>query len=191
MQLGNIMERKKGYLCYMKRGYSYQTYILLLAVALYLYFWQGWIAVGIYLAVVALLLLSVWLLRRKSEQRQSGQTPTKRSVKVDDLERRRVERRKEQSQKVREFIVAVDGRDLGMDRVAKRLVDWHLEYSRMNGYHHTDLYDFILDRCKERLSSAEAAYLRRELRQTIEIIRRFMRGQSVEQVVSSLKDKTD
>lgn len=175
----------------MKRGYSYQTYILLIAVALYLYFWQGWIAVGIYLAVVALLLLSVWLLRRKSEQRQSGQTPTKRSVKVDDLERRRVERRKEQSQKVREFIVAVDGRDLGMDRVAKRLVDWHLEYSRMNGYHYTDLYDFILDRCKERLSSAEAAYLRRELRQTIEIIRRFMRGQSVEQVVSSLKDKTD
>lgn len=163
----------------MKLRFSTQIYILLLAVALYLYFWQGWIAVGIYLvAVVVIYLLS----GRKREEN----TPTPKSFEVENSAQKRAEalvaRRREQGERLRAFAVAVEGSDLGIDRLVRRLLDWHLEYSRANGYYHSDLYDFLLDKCKERLSTAEAEYLKRELRLSIDIIRLLMRGRDISEI---------
>ena len=163
----------------MKWRFTTQIYILLLAVALYLYFWQGWIAVAIYIvAVVVLYLLS----RHKKVEKKTSP----KSVEVENVAQKRADaiiaRRREQGERLRAFAVAVEGSDAGVDRLVRRLLDWHLEYSRANGYYHIDLYDFLLDKCKERLSTAEADYLKRELRLSIEIIRQLMRGRSITEI---------
>ena len=163
----------------MKWRFSTQIYILLLAVALYLYFWQGWIAVGVYLAVIVVIYL---LSRKKSKQKTSAP----KSIEVENSAQKRADaliaRRREQGERLRAFAVAVEGSDLGIDRLVRRLLDWHLEYSRANGYYHSDLYDFLLDKCKERLSTAEAEYLKRELRLSIDIIRLLMRGREISEI---------
>lgn len=184
-----VIEQKKDYLCYMNRRYTYQILILLLAVALYLYFGLGWIAVVVYLVAVAMLWIGVVLYKRKSEQQDLELQQPESKVVKRDLDALTLERRRAQVEVIISFSEAVSRSELDMDRVVKRFDDWYLEYAKQNGLYHKDLYDFILESCKERLKSAKAEYLKSELRLSIDIVRQFMRGRSVEQVVETLADR--
>ena len=116
------------------------------------------------------------------------QQPESKVVKRD-LDALTLERRRAQVEVIISFSEAVSRSELDMDRVVKRFDDWYLEYAKQNGLYHKDLYDFILESCKERLKSAKADYLKSELRLSIDIVRQFMRGRSVEQVVETLANR--
>ena len=164
--------------------------VLIVALTLYLYFWQGWIAVAtLYgVVVVALVCYGVVKARGKKAKPQQRSVVAHSEVRRDIMEQQ-ISRRREQGETLRCLAICLEQRDESFVRLAERIMDWHLEYSRANGIYHSDLYDFILDKCKERLRSAEAEYLKRELRVTIEIIRSLMRKQSVEDVVQLVIDR--
>lgn len=168
----------------MKRQQNLQIFVLLLTVALFIYFGLGWIAVALYI-VVLLALYAVMRFRKQEDKPQTGSVEVVDSAKL--REESIVARRREQGEKLRAFAIAVEGQNLTLDRLAKRLMNWHLEYSRANGYYDKDLYDFVLEKCKAKQKVARAPHLRRELKLSIDIIRQFMRGRSVEEVIESIK----
>ena len=116
----------------MKRQQNLQIFVLLLTVALFIYFGLGWIAVALYI-VVLLALYAVMRLRKQEDKPQTGSVEVVDSAKL--REESIVARRREQGEKLRAFAIAVEGQNLTLDRLAKRLMNWHLEYSRANGYY--------------------------------------------------------
>lgn len=173
----------------MNHRYTYTIYILLLSVALYLYFGLGWIAVVVYLVVLALLWVLLILSRRKSQSYTQTQPLSAAKVLGKDYDAMNLERRRQQREKVITFAEIAQRENLDFDRVVKRFDDWCLEYTNDNHIYHIDLYDFILERCKERLKTAKADYLKTELRLSIDIVRQFMRGRSAEEVVDELQKR--
>ncbi len=182
-------EQKKDYLCYMNRRYYYQLAIVLFAIALYLYFWLGWIAVAVYLVAVVLLVVLLFRLKRRDEQYSEIEPLTTDKVLAKDYDALNLERRRAQVERVISFAEAISRSELGMERLAKRFDDWYLEYAHSKKIYHIDLYDFILEQCKERLKSAKADYLKGELRLSIDIVRQLMRGRTVEQIIDSIDKK--
>ena len=173
----------------MNRHYRYTITILLLAVALYLYFGLGWVAVVVYLVVLALL-WALWALYRRNSQSYTENKPlTAAKVLGKDYDAINLERRRQQREKIISFAEALQQSDPDYERVVKRFDDWALEYTNDNHIYHADLYDFILEQCKERLKTAKADYLKSELRLSIDIVRQFMRGRSAEEVVDELQKR--
>ena len=173
----------------MKSRYAYQIAILLLALALYLYFWLGWIAVVLYVVAVVLLVVVLIKLKRRDENYSETEPLTTVKVLNKDYESINIERRRAQVERVISFTQALNRSDLEMDRVAKRFDDWYLEYAHSHSLYHIDLYDFILEQCKERLKTAKAEYLKSELRLSIDIVRQLMRGRTTEQIIDSIDKK--
>lgn len=182
------MENKKGYLCYMNRKFTPQLVILLLAVAIYLYFGLGWAAVVVYIIfVLAIVALIAW--RKSLDSRNPSAKPELTNVQVlkKDFEAIALERRKGQVANIISFAERLDVESEGMQRLAKRFDEWYIEYKRTNSIYHIDLYDYIINQCKERLKSAKAEYLKHELRLSIDIIRQFMRGRSVDDILRDIQ----
>lgn len=174
----------------MKRGVNSQIIVLMAAVVLYLYFWKGWIAVAICCIAFAIL-FAIRAVHRCRNRRQEPKIEAAQSVEVKvDVEAITIARRREQGETLRQFIIQAENREPKLSRVTKRLSDWYLEYLRTDTIYHRDLYDFILDKCKERLTTAEANYLKSELRLTIEVVRSFMRGQKLSEVLDDIIEKS-
>ena len=170
----------------MKRGVNSQIIVLMAAVVLYLYFWKGGIAVAICCIPIAIL-FTIRAVHRRRNRRQEPKIEAAQRVEVKvDVEAITIARRREQGETLRQFIVQAENREPKLSRVTKRLSDWYLEYLRTDTIYHRDLYDFILDKCKERLTTAEANYLKSELRLTIEVVRSFMRGQKLSEVLDDI-----
>jgi|GEM_PF-3736178 len=168
---------------------------LILAVVIYLYFWIGWWCV-LFCAVAILLLLCYRAYRRyKIDLRLNKYryTDTTVSTKVEQssavsIENENLKRRRTQIATFEQFILRLN-RAVLYSRLASRFYDWLLDYLRADLVYSTDLYDYLLERAKKRLNSAQAEYLKSELRVMIDVVRLFMRGQSVEDVVNNLKER--
>jgi hypothetical protein len=173
----------------MNRHHTYTVAILLFALALYLYFGLGWIAVVVYVVVLVAAWIVVAHYRRKEQEYTQTPPLTANDVLGKDYDALNLERRREQRERIISFSEAAQRDNLDLDRVVKRLDDWCLEYTNDNHLYHVDLYDFILERCKERLKSAKADYLKSELRLIIDIVRQFMRGRTVEQILADINKK--
>lgn len=120
-------------------------------------------------------------------------TDTTVSTKVEQssavsIENENLKRRRTQIATFEQFILRLN-RAVLYSRLSSRFYDWLLDYLRADLVYSTDLYDYLLERAKKRLNSAQAEYLKSELRVMIDVVRLFMRGQSVEDVVNNLKER--
>lgn len=102
-----------------------------------------------------------------------------------------IERRKAQSYLMRKFVALTNSQDINIRRFVNRLTGWHLVYLRKNEIYHIDLYDYLIERAKERLKHAEAHYHKQELRLTIELVRTLMRTGDEHETLNMLKDRLD
>ena len=172
----------------MNRKFTTQLIILLLAVAIYLYFGLGLGAVVIYIiCVAAVVALIVWKKRRDSRNPSAKPELTNIQVLKKDYEAIALERRRGQVANIIAFAERLDIQSEDMQRIARRFDDWYVEYKRSNSIYHIDLYDYIINQCKERLKTAKAEYLKHELRLSIDIIRQFMRGRSVDDILRDIQ----
>ena len=120
-------------------------------------------------------------------------TDTTVSTKVEQssavsIENENLKRRRTQIATFEQFILRLNRAGL-YSRLSSRFYDWLLDYLRADLVYSTDLYDYLLERAKKRLNSAQAEYLKSELRVMIDVVRLFMRGQSVEEAVNTLKER--
>lgn len=150
----------------------------------------------LFCAVAILLLLCYRAYRRyKIDLRLNKYryTDTTVSTKVEQssavsIENENLKRRRRQIATFEQFILRLNRAGL-YSRLSSRFYDWLLDYLRADLVYSTDLYDYLLERAKKRLNSAQAEYLKSELRVMIDVVRLFMRGQSVEEAVNTLKER--
>lgn len=165
-----------------------QIYVLILALLVFLYFLLGIWGVIIPVAGVAIYLL--YRLYRAMASRRKVRIESVQGYKVEiSPEQRAIERRRAQCETIRSFAIAVEGGDLQIDRLIRRMLDWHLDYSRKNEIYHIDLYDYLIDKAKERLKDARADYLKRELRLTIAIVRQLIKGRTISSTIEWLREE--
>lgn len=179
----------------MNNGLWSQIWVLLLALAISLYFWLGYWVFALY-AVAGVAAVAVWLVRRRGAKvtaedvapRQEGKQESNHFGK---LASRAIERRREQGKRLYAVADAIESRLPQHKRMIKRLLDWYLDYLRGDEIYHKDLYDHLLALIKERLTTAKAAYLRRELELSRQVVRYAMRPLTVEQIVEKLEQEDD
>lgn len=166
--------------------------IVLLALLVYLYFLVGrWIVILYALAgavVVAKVCRNYYL--RRWRRRESARL-AEGSELTQQIGANNIERRKGQSYTMRKFVALTNSQEINIRRFVNRIANWHLEYLHRNGIYHIDLYDYLIDRAKERLKNAEAHYHKQELRLTIELVRTLMRTGDEHEALNMLKDRLD
>lgn len=170
------------------KGYGSQIATLIVAALIALYFWLKWWAVVVCLFVLLFCLIWRIVRRRKTTATQSYK-PKSAAVEENPIIRqqeRLISRRKAQGEAIRTLSFVLSSQNKSCDRVIKHLLDWHLEYSRKSMIYHTDLYDYLIDCAQQRLKTAKADYLKHELRLTISVVRKFMRGETPESVAAWL-----
>ena len=165
-----------------------QILVLVLAVAISLYFWLGGYAIIVYGAVVVVV-VSIYLLRgRTSVKKDVEHKPT--IVKSSELKVLSIKieaKRKEQGRKLVAVAEQIKALNPKYNRLIERLLDWYLEYLRDNGIYHQDLYQYLLVRIKDRQKEAKAHYLKRELELSKILIRAIMRGEDAHKIVERLE----
>ena len=172
-----------------------QYLILLISVAIYLYFLLGWVAVVLFVLLVVLALL--WWCRwrfGRAESREPSVHKLGEGEFTQQVVANNIARRREQSATLRRLILAIDHSDIDAKHFVNRLTTWQLEYLRKSLIHHTDLYDYLINRAKERLKQATSHSLRHQLRVTIELVRILMRQNGAvdnEAIISFLRDRLE
>lgn len=162
-----------------------QILVLVLAVAISLYFWLGRYAVIVYAVVVAVV-LSIYIWHRKSKKAEHRPLTDLTAV-PKDISAQIAHRRKEQGRVLLALSEQIKAQAPEHSRMVERLLDWYLEYLRGNGIYHQDLYQYLLVRIKDRQKEAKAHYLRRELEQSKIVIRAIMRGEEAAKIVERLE----
>ena len=166
-----------------------QIAVLLLAVVLCLYFWLGYWAVAAILFGGVVLAVVIAIRRRSTKAIESQGVAKPSSVRVEKSRDEVIaERRRAQG---RNFFAAAEQivkMRTDLQRTVERMLDWYSDYLKSNGVYHTELYDYMLQRIKERQQSAKASYLKRELNISKSIIRSLMRGYSAEQILERLDE---
>lgn len=165
-----------------------QILVLVLAVAISLYFWLGGYAYIVYGAVVVAV-VSIYLLRgRTSVKKDVERKPTiVKSSELKELSIKIEATRKEQGRKLVAVAEQIKALSPKYNRLIERLLDWYLEYLRDNGIYHQDLYQYLLVRIKDRQNEAKAHYLKRELELSKILIRSIMRGEDAHKIVERLE----
>lgn len=165
-----------------------QILVLVLAVAISLYFWLGGYAYIVYGAVVVVV-VSIYLLRgRTSVKKDVERKPTiVKSSELKELSIKIEAKRKEQGRKLVAVAEQIKALNPKYNRLIERLLDWYLEYLRDNGIYHQDLYQYLLVRIKDRQKEAKAHYLKRELELSKILIRATMRGEDAHKIVERLE----
>lgn len=165
-----------------------QILVLVLAVAISLYFWLGGYAYIVYGAVVVVA-VSIYLLRgRTSVKKDVERKPTiVKSSELKELSIKIEAKRKEQGRKLVAVAEQIKALSPKYNRLIERLLDWYLEYLRDNGIYHQDLYQYLLVRIKDRQKEAKAHYLKRELELSKILIRAIMRGEDAHKIVERLE----
>lgn len=165
-----------------------QILVLVLAVAISLYFWLGGYAYIVYGAVVVVV-VSIYLLRgRTSVKKDVERKPTiVKSSELKELSIKIEAKRKEQGHKLVAVAEQIKALNPKYNRLIERLLDWYLEYLRDNGIYHQDLYQYLLVRIKDRQKEAKAHYLKRELELSKILIRAIMRGEDAHKIVERLE----
>lgn len=166
----------------MKR-YGSQIAAMVMAALITLYFWLKWWVVVLCLFVLLSCLIWYIVRRRRTTATQIFETKSiKEENPVVERQKQFIERRKTQGEAIRTLSFIISSQNKSCNRVINHLLDWHLEYSRNNMIYHTDLYDYLIDCAQQRLKTAKADYLKHELRLAITVVRKFMRGNTPEQV---------
>lgn len=165
-----------------------QILVLVLAVAISLYFWLGGYAYIVCGAVVVVV-VSIYLLRgRTSVKKDVEHKPTiVKSSELKELSIKIEAKRKEQGRKLVAVAEQIKALNPKYNRLIERLLDWYLEYLRDNGIYHQDLYQYLLVRIKDRQKEAKAHYLKRELELSKILIRAIMRGEDAHKIVERLE----
>lgn len=172
---------------------SSQITVLVLAVALSLYFWLGYYAFIIY-ALVAVA-LALYLYHSHFRAKKTAQTRSTSAVApTQELQQRDEQivcRRKQQGQRLLTVAEQIKSSRSEYSRLMERLLDWYLEYLRDNMLYHQDLYHYLLLQIKERSKTAKASYLKRELQQSKLVVRALMRDQDATKIVERLDSAED
>ena len=162
-----------------------QIFVLLLAVAISLYFWLGRYAFIVYGVVIAVV-IPVYIWHRKAKKVEHRPCTDLAAV-PKDISAQIAHRRKEQGRVLLALSEQIKAQAPEHNRMVERLLDWYLEYLRDNGIYHQDLYQYLLVRIKDRQKEAKAHYLRRELEQSKIVIRAIMRGEEAAKIVERLE----
>ena len=178
----------------MNRWIWSQAWVLLLAVAISLYFWLGTVAFIIY-GVVGVLSIAVLITRYVARRRANAKPAvaiksTIRQSSKNDFQQRNekiVARRKEQCSRFFEVADGISRRQPEHSRLIERLMGWYSQYLHEGISAHQDLYDYLLLEIKERMATARASYLKRELELSKLVVRALMRRCDVEQFVEILR----
>lgn len=178
------------YLCYMGKRFWSQIAIVLLAVLLCLYFWLGyWALVGLAVVVVAIVVIAlIRVCKRKKSADNKAFNPKPISVEIKDRNSEIINGRKEQGVHFFDTARQIIASKPEFERAVNRMLDWYSEYLRESSFYHISVYDYLLNRIKERQSEAKASYLKRELQASKIIIRAMMRGCSVSQILERLEE---
>ncbi|MBQ7310670.1 MAG: hypothetical protein IJW88_03995 [Alistipes sp.] len=165
-----------------------QILVLVLAVAISLYFWLGGYAYIVYGAVVVVV-VSIYLLRGRTRVKKDVERkPTiVKSSELKELSIKIEAKRKEQGRKLVAVAEQIKALNPKYNRLIERLLDWYLEYLSDNGIYHQDLYQYLLVRIKDRQKEAKAHYLKRELELSKILIRAIMRGEDAYKIVERLE----
>ena len=172
---------------------SSQITVLVLAVALSLYFWLGYYAFIIYALVAVALALYLYLSQFRTKKTTKTES-TSAVVPTQEFQQRDEQivcRRKQQGQRLLVVAEQIKSSRSEYSRLMERLLDWYLEYLRDNMLYHQDLYHYLLLQIKERSKTAKANYLKRELQQSKLVVRALMRDQDATKIVERLDSAED
>ena len=100
-------------------------------------------------------------------------------------------RRKEQCSHFFMVADAIGRRLPEQSRMIERLMGWYSQYLREGTVAHKDLYDYLLGEIKERMATAKASYLKRELELSKQFIRALIRRRDMEEIVEILTQGDD
>lgn len=177
----------------MNRWIWSQAWVLLLAVVISLYFWLGAVAFIVYV-VVGVAVIAVWIARYIARRRadiapSAARKSSIRQLSKSDFQQRNetiAARRKEQCKHFFDVVDGVSRRLPEQSRLIERLMGWYSQYLSEGTAAHKDLYDYLLVEIKERMTTARASYLKRELELSKRVVRALMRRCDEEQIIEIL-----
>lgn len=172
---------------------SSQITVLVLAVALSLYFWLGYYAFIFYALVAVALAIYLYLshFRAKKTTKTVSTSAVAPTQELQQRDEQIVCRRKQQGQRLLAVAEQIKSSRSEYSRLMERLLDWYLEYLRNNMLYYQDLYHYLLLQIKERSKTAKASYLKRELQQSKLVVRALMRDQDATKIVERLDSAED